>query len=60
MAALVDDDVLDRFAVRAEPAAVGKEVARRFGDLAERVGAYLPYQADTEVLAELAAGFSTG
>jgi probable F420-dependent oxidoreductase len=60
MAALVDDDVLDRFAVRAEPAAVGKEVARRFGDIAGRVGAYLPYQADTEVLAELAAGFSTG
>jgi probable F420-dependent oxidoreductase len=57
MAGLVDADVMDRFAVRGEPAQIGPEVTRRFGDLAERVHTYLPYEAGTDLLAELALSF---
>ena len=34
---LVDDEVLDAFAVVAEPAAVAAEIRRRFGGLIDRV-----------------------
>ncbi|MGH9035948.1 MAG: TIGR03617 family F420-dependent LLM class oxidoreductase, partial [Acidimicrobiia bacterium] len=34
MAGLVDDEVLERFAVRGEPAAVGKAILARYGDVA--------------------------
>ena len=58
MAAVIDDDVLERFAVRDEPAAVGKAILARYGDVAGRVNLYLPYAAPTELLAGVAGGFS--
>lgn len=57
MAALVDDDVLSRFAVRGEPHQVAKAVLARSGDIADRVNLYLPYAADIDLLAEVLAGF---
>jgi probable F420-dependent oxidoreductase len=54
MAALIDDDVLARFAVRGEPKAIGPQIAARYGDLAERINSYLPYEAGTDLLAEVA------
>ena len=57
MAALVDDDVLGRFAVRAEPQQVAKAVLARYGDVADRVNLYFPYTAGTELLADVLAGF---
>ncbi len=57
MAALVDDDVVGRFAVRAEPHQVAKAVLARYGDVADRVNLYLPYAAGTELLADVLAGF---
>ena len=57
MADLVDDDVGDRFAVRAEPRQVGKAILARYGDIADRVNLYLPYPAGTDLQAEVLAGF---
>jgi alkanesulfonate monooxygenase SsuD/methylene tetrahydromethanopterin reductase-like flavin-dependent oxidoreductase (luciferase family) len=60
MAALVDDDVLQRFAVRGEPHQVAKAVLARYGDVADRVNLYLPYAAGTDLAAEVLAGFRRG
>jgi len=57
MADLIDDEVLDTLAVRAEPVAVADEVERRFGGRADRVGFYLPYAIDPACVAEIRAGF---
>jgi probable F420-dependent oxidoreductase len=46
MGGLIDDDVLNAFAVVAEPAAVAGEIGRRFGGLIERVSFYAPYDTD--------------
>ena len=57
MAARVDDDVLNRFAVRGEPHQVAKAILARYGDVADRINLYLPYPAGTDLLAEVLAGF---
>jgi probable F420-dependent oxidoreductase len=57
MAALVDDDVVDRFAVRGAPHQMAKAILARYGDVADRVNLYLPYAAGTDLLAEVLAGF---
>nr|WP_264027638.1 TIGR03617 family F420-dependent LLM class oxidoreductase [Mycolicibacterium pyrenivorans] len=43
MTALIDDEVLSTFAVAGEPADVGVEIVRRFGDLVDRFTLYTPY-----------------
>ena len=43
MGGLIDDDVLNAFAVVAEPARVAAEIQRRFGGLIDRVSFYSPY-----------------
>jgi alkanesulfonate monooxygenase SsuD/methylene tetrahydromethanopterin reductase-like flavin-dependent oxidoreductase (luciferase family) len=50
MAALVDDDVLDAFAVVAEPDRVAGEIRERFGDAVDRFSFYAPYEAEPGVL----------
>ncbi|MGD9661312.1 MAG: TIGR03617 family F420-dependent LLM class oxidoreductase [Porticoccaceae bacterium] len=57
MAALIDLDILNRFAIRGTPAEIGPMVARRFGDLADRVNSYLPYAASLDLLGEVAHSF---
>jgi probable F420-dependent oxidoreductase len=57
MSGLVDDEMVATLAVRAEPAAVGAEITRRFGAIADRVGFYLPYNIDPGCIAEVRAGF---
>ncbi|MBI2706497.1 MAG: LLM class F420-dependent oxidoreductase [Actinobacteria bacterium] len=42
----IDDEVLNTFAVVAEPSGIAKSIAERFGDLATRISFYAPYQAD--------------
>ncbi|MFP5308359.1 MAG: TIGR03617 family F420-dependent LLM class oxidoreductase [Actinomycetes bacterium] len=44
MAALVDDEVLDAFAVVADPADVGPAIADRFGDVVDRVNLYTTFR----------------
>ena len=46
MANLVDDEVLDAFAVVAEPERVAAELKRRFDDVVDRVSFYAPYKGD--------------
>jgi probable F420-dependent oxidoreductase len=57
MAALISDDVLDAFAVTAEPSDVATEVRKRFGDLIDRFSFYAPYHLEPETWAEILAGF---
>ena len=57
--ALIDDDVLDAFAVGAEPDNVAGELKRRFSSVVDRLSFYAPYEAAGELvpamLAELRA-----
>lgn len=48
MAGLIEDDVLDLFAVCGEPAAVGAEIVKRFSGLVDRFTLYTPYQLDAD------------
>jgi probable F420-dependent oxidoreductase len=48
MGGLVGDDVLNAFAVVAEPSAVAAEIRRRFGGLVDRVSFYAPYDIAAE------------
>jgi probable F420-dependent oxidoreductase len=54
MAGLVDDDVLRVFAVVGEPAEVGREYVRRYGDVFTRASITTPYPAEPDLLAEVA------
>ena len=49
MAGLVDDTVLNTFAIVAAPDQAGPEIHRRYGDLADRYTLYAPYALDDEV-----------
>jgi probable F420-dependent oxidoreductase len=41
----IDDEILDAFAVVAEPDQVGQQLLARFGDLVDRISFYAPYRA---------------
>jgi probable F420-dependent oxidoreductase len=56
MPALVDDDVLEAFAIVAAPEHVVAELDRRYGDLFDRLTVSLPYLVDDEVVDRIAAG----
>jgi len=47
MGSLVDDKILNTFAVVAEPGAIAPELLRRYGDVVTRIGFYAPGQSDT-------------
>jgi probable F420-dependent oxidoreductase len=51
MGELIDDEVLNAFAVVAEPHQVGPKLLERFGDLVDRVSFYAPYRAAPEAFA---------
>src|SRR5262249_38311484 len=53
MVDLVDDDVLGTIAVRGTPAECAAEIRRRFGDVADRIAFYTPYDAAPECVAEV-------
>ncbi|MEM9131706.1 MAG: LLM class F420-dependent oxidoreductase [Actinomycetota bacterium] len=48
MGDLVDDEILNTFAVVGEPEAVAPELHNRFGDCVQRVSFYTPYAADPD------------
>ncbi|MFI7672381.1 TIGR03617 family F420-dependent LLM class oxidoreductase [Actinophytocola sp. NPDC049390] len=54
MTGLVDDTVLDTFAVVGEPAAAGAEIARRYSGLVDRFALYTPYPLDEAARATVA------
>jgi probable F420-dependent oxidoreductase len=59
MGALVDDEVLDAFAVVGSPADAGAELVRRYGDVFDRAALYTPYRADPAMTQELVAAVRT-
>lgn len=48
MGTLIDDEILETFAVVAEPAKLAAGLKDRFGDVATRVQFYAPYKADPD------------
>jgi probable F420-dependent oxidoreductase len=54
MGTLIDDDVLDLFAVVAKPADAAEQVLRRYGDLLDRISIYTPYECSSELIATIA------
>jgi probable F420-dependent oxidoreductase len=57
MSGLIDDDMLHTLAVVGPPDEIGPKVMERFGDLADRVGFYLPYAAQPDLLGEVIDSF---
>jgi probable F420-dependent oxidoreductase len=53
----ITDEVLDAFAVVGKPAELPGIVARRYGDLIDRVGFYAPYREDPEAWADVIDAF---
>ncbi|MFN8023561.1 MAG: LLM class F420-dependent oxidoreductase [Acidimicrobiales bacterium] len=60
MGNLIDDEILNTFAVVGAPETVAPELHRRYGDVIERISFYAPYKSDPErwrrVLDDLKAG----
>ncbi|MCW0215391.1 MAG: TIGR03617 family F420-dependent LLM class oxidoreductase [Pseudonocardia sp.] len=50
MATLIDDDVLGAFALDGSPAELAARIEARYGDLADRVSLYTPYDVDPALL----------
>ena len=59
MGTLIDDDILNTFAVVGEPENVPKEVLRRYGDVTDRISFYAPYQSDPDRWSKVLAGFKS-
>jgi probable F420-dependent oxidoreductase len=56
MAGLIDDDVLNAFAVVATPKQVAGRVLDRFADVVDRFSLYTPYSLDVDSRSEIIAG----
>lgn len=48
MGTLIDDDVLNTFAVVGPPESIAPELERRYGDVVDRISFYAPYESDPE------------
>ena len=48
MGTLIDDDMLDTFAIVAEPEQIAPKMKERYGDVVDRISFYLPYRSDPE------------
>jgi probable F420-dependent oxidoreductase len=57
MGELIDNDVLDAFAVVAEPEDIPKALLARYGDLVDRLSFYAPYRSDPDRWKTVLAGF---
>ncbi|MEY2416298.1 MAG: hypothetical protein QOH53_1632, partial [Ilumatobacteraceae bacterium] len=59
MGNLIDDEILNTFAVVAEPEQIAPELLRRYGDVIQRISFYAPYKMHADrwrqVLADLQA-----
>ena len=57
MGTLIDDEILDTFAVVGEPEQIPRKLAERYGDVVDRISFYVPYRSDPErwhgIMAEL-------
>ena len=48
MGALIDDEILNTFAVVGEPEQIAPELTKRYGDVIQRISFYAPYQSDPD------------
>jgi len=48
MAGLIDDEVLNTFAVVGEPESIAPELKQRYGDVVQRISFYAPYHSNPE------------
>jgi hypothetical protein len=48
MGELIDDEILNTFAVVGEPEQIAPELKRRYGDVISRISFYAPYKTDPE------------
>ena len=59
MGTLIDDEILNTFAVVGPPEQIAPELHRRYGDVISRISFYAPYQSDpdrwSQVLADIKA-----
>jgi probable F420-dependent oxidoreductase len=55
MGELIDDEILDTFAIVAEPEQVAPMLHKRYGDVVDRVTFYAPYKSDPERWAKVLA-----
>ena len=59
MGEIIDDDVLDAFAIVGEPEAIPGKIKARVGDVVDRVSFYTPYSSDPERWRKVLAGVKT-
>jgi len=57
MGDLITDDILETFAVVADPEDIPKALLARFGDIVDRLSFYAPYQSDPDRWKQVLAGF---
>ena len=60
MGNLIDDEILNTFAVVGEPEQVAPELLRRYSDVIERISFYAPYKTDPERWAPVMAALKAG
>jgi len=60
MAGLIDDEVLETFAVVGEPNNIASILSRRFDGLLDRVSLYTPYEVDKKVTQSIAVAIRNG
>jgi probable F420-dependent oxidoreductase len=59
MGTLVDDEILNTFAVVGEPEQIAPELLRRYGDVIQRISFYAPYQSDPDRWGAVMAGLKS-
>jgi probable F420-dependent oxidoreductase len=57
MGELVDDDILETFAVSGEPEEIPARMLERYGDVVDRISFYAPYRSDPERWSRVLEGF---
>jgi hypothetical protein len=55
MGTLIDDEILNTFAVVGEPETIGPELHTRYGDVIQRISFYAPYQSNPDRWAQVLA-----
>jgi probable F420-dependent oxidoreductase len=60
MGELIDDEILDTFAVVAEPDQLATRLHGRYGDVIDRISFYAPYKSNPEVWASVLDGLKKG
>jgi hypothetical protein len=60
MGELIDDEVLDAFAVVAEPHDMADALLARWGGLVDRISFYAPYEADRDTWLPVVAALKNG